>query len=157
MAEFPFQHLDAYRKAVDLSAELMTIGRQGDVPPFLREMLARNGLSVLHHLVLGCRVQTLTDKKAYFSGAEAAVHEGVPAIDLLHRLGWLDAAGYQALTDRGRDLARLLGGLARSVDRLGNPSEGGKPAPTGQAPQRPPAPRSQQTGSPGGYPRRERG
>jgi len=115
---FAFEKLIVYQKAVDFADQIAALTEK--FPRgygFLADQLNRAALSVAANIAEGNGRFTKADRRNFFGIGRGSVQECVPLLELARRRGLLDDAGHGKLKDDLEEIARMLSGLIRGLDK----------------------------------------
>ncbi len=115
---FMFEKLHVYQKAVDFADEVIVLTE--GFPRgygFLTDQLNRASLSIAANIAEGNGRFTKADRKNFFTIARGSVQECVPLLELARRRGLLEDAGHRNLKDNLEEIARMLSGLIKGLDK----------------------------------------
>ncbi len=115
---FAFEKLKVYQKAVDLADQVAALTEQ--FPRgygFLSDQLKRASLSIAANIAEGNGRFTKADRKNFFGIARGSVQECVPLLELARRRGLVDDVEHGKLKGDLEEVARMLSGLIRGVDK----------------------------------------
>ncbi|MGD9644405.1 MAG: four helix bundle protein [Pirellulales bacterium] len=115
---FSFEKLHVYQKAVSFADQVCTLSR--DLPRgywFLADQLNRAALSIAANIAEGNGRFTKADRRNFFGIARGSVQECVPLLELACRQGLLPAEQHRQLKDELEEIARMLSGLIKGLDR----------------------------------------
>ena len=115
---FAFEKLIVYQKAVDF-AEKVTVLTESFPRGyrFLADQLNRAALSIAANLAEGNGRFTKADRRNFFIIARGSVQECVPLLELARRRGMLEDAGHEKLKDNLEEIARMISGLIKGLDK----------------------------------------
>jgi len=115
---FMFEKLKVYQKAIDFADE---VGALTEHWPrgygFLRDQLSRAAMSIAANLAEGNGRFTKADRRNFFTIARGSVQECVPLLELARRRNLLDDPRHSELKDDLEEIARMLSGLIRGLDK----------------------------------------
>jgi four helix bundle protein len=115
---FAFEKLLVYQKAVDMADAVCS--RVRDFPRgyhFLADQLNRAALSIAANIAEGNGRFTKADRRNFFGIARGSVQECVPLLELACRQGLITAEDHSALKSDLEEIARMLSGLIRGLDK----------------------------------------
>jgi len=115
---FAFEKLQVYQKAIDFADQVASLTEEWPRGyGFLRDQLNRAALSVAANLAEGNGRFTKADRKNFFGISRGSVQECVPLLELARRRALMDDARHGELKDNLEEIARMLSGLIRGLDR----------------------------------------
>ena len=120
---FMFENLHVYRRAVDLADTIISLTQP--TPRrfgFLTDQLNRTALSISTNLAEGNGRFTKPDRRNFFTIARGSVQECVPLMELAHRRGLIPSEIHDALRCELEEIARMISGLIRGLDKRGERS-----------------------------------
>lgn len=115
---FAFEKLLVFQKAVDFADRISALTEA--FPRgygFLADQLNRAALSIAANIAEGNGRFTKADRKNFFGIARGSVQECVPLLELARRRGLLEDAAHSELKDDLEEIARMLSGLIRGLDK----------------------------------------
>lgn len=128
---FLFEDLEVYQKslawnerAIALCRTLTDVGSRA-----LADQLSRAAVSISCNLAEGHGRWHMPDKRQFYWIARGSLFECVSIVQTLRRSGMLNEADYARDYARLEELARLLSGLIRSLDKVRKPRESGAKPP----------------------------
>jgi four helix bundle protein len=115
---FSFEKLDVYQKAVSFADHVCQVTEAFSRGyGFLADQLNRASLSIAAKIAEGNGRFTKPDRKNFFGIARGSVQECVPLLELARRRGLLTDDQHQALKADLEEIARMLSGLIKGLDR----------------------------------------
>ena len=115
---FMFEKLKVYQKAVDFADEVAALTEHWPRGyGFLRDQLSRAAMSIAANLAEGNGRFTKADRRNFFTIARGSVQECVPLLELARRRNLLDDPRHSKLKDGLEEIARMLSGLIRGLDK----------------------------------------
>jgi four helix bundle protein len=112
---FDFEKLELYQELKKLNILVyQTINSLTEADPFLIDQWKRASLSSVLNLAEGTGRMTSDDKKHFYTIARGSVFECVALIDLLHRLGHLNADQFDLFYGGYEQASKMLLGMYRS-------------------------------------------
>jgi four helix bundle protein len=115
---FTFEKLIVYQKAVDFADAIWSYTAtfpRGCGP--LVDQLNRAALSIAANLAEGNGRFTKRDRRNFFGIARGSVQECVPLLEVARRRGLLSDTEHVAAFARLEEIARMLSGLIRGLER----------------------------------------
>lgn len=115
---FAFERLHVYQKSMSLADEVCRV--TAAFPRgywFLVDQLNRAVLSVVTNLAEGNGRFTAPDRKHFFGIARGSLHECVPLLELAARQGLLDGGRHNKLKADVEEIARMISGLIRRMEK----------------------------------------
>ena len=115
---FAFEKLHVYQRAVDFADQAAAV--TGNFPRgygYLADQLNRAALSIAANLAEGNGRFTKADRKNFFIIARGSVQECVPLLELARRRNLIDDDRHTGLRDELEEIARMLSGLIRGLDK----------------------------------------
>lgn len=118
---FSFEKLEVYQKAVTF-ADCICQATEGFGRGygFLSDQLNRAALSIAANIAEGNGRFTKPDRKNFFGIARGSVQECVPLLELARRRKLFDDLQHNALKEDLEEIARMLSGLIRGLERSSN-------------------------------------
>jgi four helix bundle protein len=115
---FSFEKLEVYQKAVSFADQIcQTTEAFGRGYGFLSDQLNRAALSIAANIAEGNGRFTKPDRKNFFGIARGSAQECVPLLELARRRKLVDDARHDALKADLEEIARMLSGLIRGLER----------------------------------------
>jgi len=117
---FAFEKLLVYQKAVAFADAVCTQTRgfpRGYF--FLADQLNRAALSIAANIAEGNGRFTKADRRNFFGIARGSVQECVPLLELAARQKLLTGERHEQLKANVEEIARMLSGLIKGLDRRG--------------------------------------
>lgn len=115
---FAFEKLLVYQKAISFADAVCTLTR--DFPRgyyFLVDQLNRAALSIAANIAEGNGRFTKADRRNFFGIARGSAQECIPLLELAARQGLLKADAHGNLKSDLDELARMLSGLIKGLDK----------------------------------------
>ena len=115
---FAFEKLLVYQKAVDFADQATALAEQ--FPRgfgYLADQLCRASLSISANIAEGNGRFTKAERKNFFGIARGSVQECVPLLAVARRRGLLDAVAHDKLKSALEEIARMLSGLIKGLDK----------------------------------------
>jgi len=115
---FAFEKLQVYQKAVAFADAICTLTR--GLPRgyfFLADQLNRAALSIAANIAEGNGRFTKADRRNFFGIARGSVQECVPLLEPANRQELLEAPQHQQLKADLEEIARMLSGLIKGLDK----------------------------------------
>lgn len=123
---FAFEDLKVYREALSLTEDihklLDSFGRH--CPRTIKDQLLRASVSITLNIAEGSGRWHKAEKKQFFWVARGSAFECVALFQIIFRKGLLRDEEHGEYYDRFSELAKMLSGLIRSVEKLSSRSEG---------------------------------
>jgi four helix bundle protein len=115
---FMFENLEVYQKSVNFADQIMALTE--GFPKgyrFLTDQLNRAALSIAANIAEGNGRFTKGDRKNFFTIARGSVQECVPLLEIARRRGLVEDGVQQQLKLRIEEIARMLSGLIKGLDK----------------------------------------
>jgi len=115
---FAFEKLMVYQKAITFASEVCSLSKE--FPRgyfFLANQLNRAALSIAANIAEGNGRFTKPDRKNFFGIARGSVQECVPLLELATRQKLLTDDRHQQLKASLEEIARMLSGLIKRLDK----------------------------------------
>jgi four helix bundle protein len=128
---FAFEKLHVYQKAVSFANEVCNLTR--DFPRgyfFLSDQLNRAALSIAANIAEGNGRFTKADRRNFFGIARGSVQECVPLLELAARQSLLQTMHHERLKAQLEEIARMLSGLIKGLDKRSVPLAKNETLPT---------------------------
>ena len=115
---FAFEKLVVYQKAIDFADKICTAtSKFPNGYYFLRDQLNRASLSISANIAEGNGRFTKNDRKHFFGIARGSVQECVPLLELAARRGFLNTGYHESLKSDLEEIAKMLSGLIKGIDK----------------------------------------
>ena len=119
MAEFDFEKLHVYQKAVSFADEIYRLTRAFPKQEQfgMTSQLRRAALSIPLNIAEGVGRDSFTERKRFYFFARGSIYECVPLLALAERQAFLPAATQNKLLANCHELARMLNGLISALKK----------------------------------------
>lgn len=115
---FAFEKLIVYQKAVDFADTISKLTEQFPRGySYLASQLNRASLSIAANIAEGNGRYTKADRKNFFFIARGSVQECIPLLELARRRNLISDSVQQQLKSQLEEIARMLSGLIRGLDK----------------------------------------